>query len=82
MTTIGWSFCGNIFGVGAAAYVDKSRATWKTMRQIKKLESTKAFAFLGTVAAFTIYGYGCGKQNFINQKLEIVKNHSIGFSEK
>jgi hypothetical protein len=26
MTTIGWSMCGNIFGIGVATYVEKSRA--------------------------------------------------------
>lgn len=60
MTTIGWSICGNFFGVGVATYVEKSRGQWRTLRHFKKLETVKALSFLGTVAAFTIYGYGAG----------------------
>jgi len=32
----------------------------------------KVFSFIGTVMAFTYYGYGRARQDFVREKLKIV----------
>ena len=33
----------------------------------------KVFGFLGTVALFTLYGYGNAQQHFVRDKIKIVE---------
>ena len=37
----------------------------------------KVFGFLGTVAAFTYYGYGRARQEFVKEKLRLVDLYSL-----
>jgi len=37
----------------------------------------KVFAFLGTLGAFTVYGYGKARQEFVREKLKIVEKYSV-----
>ena len=41
----------------------------------------KVVLFIGTVGAFTLYGYGNARQAFIRRKLEIVKDYSVSSSD-
>ena len=81
-TTIGWSIIGNFAGVGVVQYLDSKQDKFSSLRLIKKREFIKVGAFLGTVALFTIYGYGNARQQFVRQKMKIVEEHSIESSEK
>jgi hypothetical protein len=56
--TLGWSFIGNIFGIGSVRFIDSSSDKYKSLRQFKKREVLKVGAFLLTVGLFTLYGYG------------------------
>jgi hypothetical protein len=58
MTILGWSFIGNIAGVLVVQYLEKSLTRWKHLRHFRKREAAKVFGFLGSVSAFTYYGYG------------------------
>ena len=60
-TTVGWSFIGNFVGISVVRYIDKNSDKYKNMRQFKKREMMKAFGFLGTVAMFTLWGYGTAR---------------------
>lgn len=80
-TTIGWSIVGNVAGIAAVNYYETQNNKWTTMRHMKKREMMKVGIFLGTVCAFTLYGYGCARQAFVKKKLEIVESHSIRQSE-
>ena len=42
----------------------------------------KTFGFLGTVVAFTLYGYGTAQQIFVREKIKIVEQHSIRVTNK
>lgn len=68
-TTLGWSFVGNIFGVVAVRYIEKNNEKYNALRHFQKREMFKAFAFLGTITLFTLYGYGCAQQNFVKAKI-------------
>jgi len=57
-TTLGWSFIGNIAGVGVVRYIENNSDKYRNLRQFQKREVMKALGFVGTVALFTIYGYG------------------------
>ena len=57
-TTIGWSFIGNFAGVLVVQYLEKSSSRWKNLKHFRKREIMKTLGFIGTVAAFTLYGYG------------------------
>lgn len=81
-TTIGWSIIGNIAGIGMVQYIEANNTKWKALRHMQKREVMKVGAFLGTVAVFTIYGYGAARQNFVKRKIELVENHSIKMSEQ
>jgi len=57
-TTIGWSFVGNFAGIFVVQYLENSSDRWKNLRQFRRREMLKLGGFVGTVALFTIYGYG------------------------
>ena len=57
-TTLGWSFIGNFGGILVVQYIENSSSRWKNLRHFRKREAMKIVGFLGTVAAFTFYGYG------------------------
>ena len=57
-TILGWSFLGNIGGVLMVQYIEHSSGRWKNLRHFRRREGLKVVGFLGTVAAFTYYGYG------------------------
>lgn len=42
----------------------------------------KIAAFLGSVAAFTYYGYGRARHELVKQKLDLVEKYSVSISEK
>lgn len=42
----------------------------------------KVFAFIGTVLAFTYYGYGRARQEFVREKLKIVEQFSVSSTTK
>ena len=42
----------------------------------------KVVAFVGAVAAFTYYGYGRARQEFVREKLKIVDQYSISSTTK
>jgi hypothetical protein len=42
----------------------------------------KVLAFIGAVAGFTYYGYGRARQEFVREKLKIVEQYSVAYSEK
>lgn len=42
----------------------------------------KVLGFLGTVAAFTFYGYGRARQEFVREKLRLVEEYSLVQSGK
>ena len=42
----------------------------------------KVGAFLGTVAMFTIYGFGSARQNFVKAKIDIVEKYSLKSSNQ
>ena len=65
-TTLGWSFIGNICGLGVVRYLEKNSDKYTALRQFKKRELMKVFGFLGTVGAFTLYGYGTAQQIFVS----------------
>lgn len=81
-TTIGWSFCGNVAGVGVTTYLHKNSEKYRSLKQFKKRELIQIAGFLGTVAAFTVYGYGAAQQRFVREKSKLVKEHSISHTEK
>lgn len=60
-TILGWSFIGNFVGVLVVQYVENSSDRWKNLRHFRRRESLKVLGFLGSVAAFTLYGYGKAK---------------------
>ena len=64
-TTLGWSFCGNIFGVGVAQYLEKNSDKYKNLRHFQRREWLKVGGFALTVIAFTIYGYGNAQQTYV-----------------
>jgi len=51
-------------------------------RYLKRREFSKVGAFFGTVALFTIYGFGNARQQFVRRKLEIVEDYSIQQSDR
>jgi hypothetical protein len=55
---LGWSFIGNFAGVLMVQYIENSSNRWKNLRHFRRRETMKVLGFLGTVAAFTYYGYG------------------------
>ena len=57
-TTLSWSFCGNIFGVGVAQYIEKNSDKYYSLKNFRKRELLKVGGFALTVIAFTLYGYG------------------------
>jgi hypothetical protein len=72
-TTIGWSFIGNIFGILMVKYLETTSQRWKNLKNFRKSEVLKIGGFLGTIGMFTYYGYAKGRQEFVRQKIEIVK---------
>ena len=76
-TTLGWSFIGNIAGIGVVSYIETNNDKWKALRHTNKREFMKVGAFVGTVALFTLYGYGNARQAFVKRKLEIVDQYSV-----
>lgn len=42
----------------------------------------KILSFIGAVSAFTYYGYGRARQEFVREKLKIVDQYSISSAEK
>ena len=61
-TTVGWSAIGNLFAIGVVHYIEQHNDRWKALRHIQKRDMMKAAAFVGTVALFTLYGYGNARQ--------------------
>lgn len=37
-TTIGWSFCGNVAGIGVVTYLHKNSQKYRSLKQFKKRE--------------------------------------------
>ena len=60
-TTVGWSIIGNFAGISVVRYIEKNNDKYKNLRQFKKREYLKVMGFLGTVAAFTMWGYGTAR---------------------
>jgi hypothetical protein len=81
-TTIGWSLIGNLAGISVVRYIEKNNDKYKSLRHFKKREVLKVFGFLGTVALFTLWGYGGARQTFVREKVKIVEEHSVAFSDK
>lgn len=81
-TTIGWSFIGNFAGVVIVSYIDKGGDRFNTISNIRRREGGKVFAFIATVLAFTYYGYGRARQEFVREKLKIVEKYSISSTTK
>ena len=82
MTTLGWSFCGNIFGVAVAQYIEKNSDKHKNLRFFHRRELLKGFGFAMTVIVFTLYGFGNAQQKMVREKIKLVEEHSISHSEK
>ena len=62
-TTIGWSAIGNAVGIAVVRYFDANPLKrYKAQQHLAKREAFKTFAFLGTVALFTLYGFGNARQ--------------------
>jgi hypothetical protein len=61
-TTLGWSFIGNFAGIGVVQYIENSSSRWKSLKHFRKRELMKVGGFIGTVALFTLYGYGNARQ--------------------
>jgi len=61
-TTLGWSFLGNFFGIIAVQYLETSSDRWKNLRHFRRREVLKLCGFIGTVGAFTLYGYANARQ--------------------
>lgn len=76
-TILGWSFIGNFGGVMMVQYIEKSSGRWKNLRHFRRREVLKVLGFLGTVSAFTYYGYGRARQEFVKEKLRLVENYSL-----
>jgi hypothetical protein len=76
-TTVGWSFLGNFAGILAVQYIERSSGKWRNLKHVHRRESMKVIAFIGTVLAFTYYGYGRARQEFVREKLKIVDKYSI-----
>ena len=57
-TTLGWSFIGNFAGILMVQYLEKNSDRWRSLRHVRKREGMKVVGFIGTVLAFTYYGYG------------------------
>ncbi len=72
-TTLGWSFIGNFFGIFVVQYIENSSDRWKNLRHFRRREVLKIGGFLGTVGVFTLYGYARARQEFVKQKLSLVK---------
>lgn len=81
-TILGWSFIGNFGGVLMVQYIENSNARWKNLRHFRKREVLKVVGFLGTVAAFTYYGYGRARQEFVKEKLRLVEQYSLNAAPK
>jgi hypothetical protein len=81
-TTLGWSFLGNFGGVLVVQYLENSSDRWKSLKHFRRREGMKIVGFVGTVAAFTYYGYGRARQEFVREKLKIVEKYSIAATEK
>jgi hypothetical protein len=81
-TILGWSFIGNFGGVMMVQYIEKSSGRWKNLRHFRRREVLKVLGFLGTVSAFTYYGYGRARQEFVREKLRLVENYSLNLAEK
>lgn len=81
-TTIGWSFIGNFAGIMLVQYIEKSSDRWRNLRHFRRREGLKVLSFLSMVGIFTYYGYGRGRQEFVREKIKIVKEHSLKSSEK
>jgi type III secretory pathway component EscT len=81
-TIIGWSIIGNFAGLAAVQYLEARQNSIKSLRLVNKREFMKVGVFLGTVAAFTFYGYGSARQTFVRQKMEIVEKYSVESSDK
>ncbi len=76
-TILGWSFIGNFGGVLMVQYIENSSGRWKNLRHFRRREILKVVGFLGTVSAFTYYGYGRARQEFVKEKLRLVENYSL-----
>ena len=72
-TILGWSFIGNFGGILVVQYLENSNKRMKAMKNFRKREVVKVMGFLGTVAAFTYYGYGRARQEFVREKLKLVE---------
>ena len=81
-TILGWSFIGNFGGIMMVQYIEKSSGRWKNLRHFRRREVLKVLGFLGTVSAFTYYGYGRARQEFVREKLRLVENYSLNLAEK
>jgi hypothetical protein len=62
--------------------LENSSDRWKSLRHFRRREVLKIAGFVGTVAAFTYYGYGRARQEFVREKLKIVEKYSISATEK
>lgn len=76
-TILGWSFIGNFAGVFVVQYIENSSSRWKNIRHFRKREAMKVLGFLGSVAAFTYYGYGRARQEFVREKIKLVEEYSV-----
>ena len=81
-TTLGWSFIGNFAGILAVQYIERNSDRWRNLKHIRRREGMKVVAFVGAVAAFTYYGYGRARQEFVREKLKIVDQYSISSTTK
>lgn len=60
-TIVGWSIIGNFAGIAAVQYLEARQNSIKSLRLVNRREFIKVGVFLGTVAAFTYYGYGSAR---------------------
>lgn len=63
-------------------YIENSSSRWKNLRHFRRREALKVVGFLGTVAAFTYYGYGRARQEFVREKLRLVQEFSLEKTQK
>ena len=75
-------FVGNVGGVVGASYFHSNSKRWKSPNVMYKREIAKVAIFFGSVAFFTYYGFGKARQTFIREKLRLVDEYSLGYTEK
>ena len=80
-TILGWSFIGNFAGYGVAKWVEKS-SRWSHYKYATRRQVYMVLGFAFGVGAFTYYGYGRARQEFVRIKIGLVDQYSIKATEK